>query len=298
MELLSNCHLCPRNCGVNRLIGEKGFCGAGKDVKIARVSLHYFEEPCISGKNGSGTVFFSNCSLRCVFCQNHKISQSTIGKEISIDRLSDIFLELQNKNAHNINLVTPTHYAVQIKEAIEKAKSKGLNIPIVYNSSGYETTSTIKLLKNSIDVYIPDFKYFNNKYALKYSSAPNYFNYAKESINEMISQVGEAKFNEEGLITKGVIIRHMMLPGLLFDSKKIIDYISKNFGDIVYLSIMNQYTPMHNASEYAEINKTLNPKHYDALISYALNKGITKGFIQEEGTSSEEFVPEFDLRGV
>ena len=298
MELLSNCHLCPRNCGVNRLIGEKGFCGAGKDVKIARVSLHYFEEPCISGKNGSGTVFFSNCSLRCVFCQNHKISQSTIGKEISIDRLSDIFLELQNKNAHNINLVTPTHYAVQIKEAIEKAKSKGLNIPIVYNSSGYETTSTIKLLKNSIDVYIPDFKYFNNKYALKYSSAPNYFNYAKESINEMISQVGQAKFNEEGLITKGVIIRHMMLPGLLFDSKKIIDYISKNFGDIVYLSIMNQYTPMHNASEYAEINKTLNPKHYDALISYALNKGITKGFIQEEGTSSEEFVPEFDLRGV
>lgn len=298
MELLQNCNMCPRNCGINRLIGEKGFCKAGKEVSVARVSLHNFEEPCISGEMGSGTVFFSNCSLECVFCQNHEISQEQVGKEISIHRLSDIFIELQNNKAHNINLVTPTHYAVQIKEALKEAKAKGLKIPVIYNSSGYENVSTIKYLEGYIDVYVPDFKYYNNKYAEKYSNADNYFNYAKEAINEMISQVGKTKFDEKGLINKGVIIRHMMLPGLLFDSKKIIDYIYDNYSDQVYLSIMNQYTPMFNASKYPEISKPLNPKHYDALISYALEKGITKGFIQEEGTSSEEFVPEFDLRGV
>ncbi len=298
MDILSNCTLCPRNCGIDRLSGITGFCTAGKNVKLARVSLHHFEEPCISGTQGSGTVFFSNCTLRCVFCQNYKISQQGIGVEITTKRLSETFLGLQQSGAHNINLVTPTHYVPQIIDAIKLARNEGLIVPIIYNSSGYENINTIKSLNGYVDVYVPDLKYFNNKYAIKYSNAPNYFSYAKISIEEMLSQVGEAIFDNDGLIKKGLIIRHLMLPGLLFDSKKIIDYIAESFQDKVYVSIMNQYTPMFNAEKYPEINTPLNSKHYDSLINYALSKGITKGFIQDEGTSSEKFVPDFDLRGV
>jgi putative pyruvate formate lyase activating enzyme len=298
MKTLENCNLCPRNCGVNRLNGQIGFCGASENIKLARVSLHHYEEPCISGQNGSGTVFFSNCSLRCVFCQNHQISQKGFGTEVTIKRLAEIFLELQNSNAHNINLVTPTHYVPQIISAINVSKELGLTIPIIYNSSGYENLETIKMLKGYIDVYVPDLKYWNNKYALKYSNAKNYFSYAKVAIEEMFSQVPNVKFNEAGLITKGLIIRHLMLPGLLFDSKKIIDYINNTYKNNVYISIMNQYTPMFHASNYPEINKTLNSDHYDSLIDYALSKGITNGFIQDSGSSSKEFIPAFDLRGI
>jgi len=298
LYMLKKCALCPRKCSVNRLDGELGFCNASKDIKIAKVSLHQWEEPCISGTLGSGTVFFSNCNLKCVFCQNHTISQEGIGKIVSINRLSEIFLQQQKRGAHNINLVTPTHYVPQIIEALKIAKSRGLNIPILYNSNSYENIDTIKALKGYIDVYLPDLKYYRNKYAIKYSAAPNYFNTASEVITEMVSQVGEAKFNNAGIIQKGVIIRHLMLPGLLFDSKKIIDFIYTTFNDSVYISLMNQYTPMHKAANYSEINKPLNPNHYDALIDYCLNLGITKCFIQENGTSSKAFVPNFDLSQV
>jgi len=293
--MLEKCNLCPRKCSVNRLAGELGFCTSSKDVKIAKVSLHQWEEPCISGTLGSGTVFFSNCNLKCVFCQNHKISDEGAGKTVSINRLSEIFLEQQKRGAHNINLVTPTHYVPQIIEALKLAKSRGLNIPILYNSNAYENIETIKALKGFIDVYLPDLKYYRDKYALKYSKAPNYFNTASQVITEMKSQVGVAKFDDAGIIQKGVIIRHLMLPGLLFDSKKVIDYIYTTFDDSVYISLMNQYTPMHLADKYPEINKPLNPNHYDSLIDYCLSLGITNCFIQESGTSSKDFVPDFNL---
>lgn len=292
-----NCNLCPRNCNVNRVKDEIGFCKSKNTVKIAKVSLHKWEEPCISGTNGSGTIFFSNCNLRCVFCQNHVISNEGLGREISIRKLADIMLSQQEKGAHNINLVTPTQYAIQIIEALKIAKNEGLSIPILYNTNSYENVDTIKKLKGYIDVYLPDLKYFNDKYAKKYSNAPNYFSYASKSINEMVSQVGPNTFDENGIITKGVIIRHMMLPGLLFDSKKIIDYIHKTYKDSVYISIMNQYTPMFNASKFPEINKPLNPKLYDSLIDYALSIGINNAFIQDTGTSSKSFVPDFNMSG-
>lgn len=298
MKLLENCTLCPRACGVNRLEGKRGFCGAGDKVKVARAALHHWEEPCISGKVGSGTVFFSHCTLKCVFCQNYDISQCQSGKEISIERLSYIFLELQEKGALNINLVTPTHFVPQIIEALKLAKSNGLKLPVVYNSSGYETVETIKLLNGYVDVYLPDMKYFNTKYSTKYSKAPEYFSYAKEALDEMVSQVGEPIFNENGIIQKGVVIRHLMLPGLLFDSKKVIDYVHKTFGNKVFISLMNQYTPLEHVKDYPEINKPLNQKHYESLINYSLDIGVENGFIQEEGTAKESFIPAFDYEGI
>lgn len=298
LDMLKNCKLCPRNCGINRLDGNIGFCKSGKNIRVAKVSLHHWEEPCISGDSGSGTVFFSHCNLQCSFCQNHKISTEGAGKEISIERLSEIFLEQQQKSAHNINLVTPTHYVPQIIEALRIAKSKGLTIPVIYNTNSYESIETLKSLKGYIDVYLPDLKYFSNKYSCRYSNSPDYFHHATKAIEEMFSQVGKLKFNNKGLIEKGVIIRHLMLPGLLFDSKKIMDYIYNTFGNSVYISIMNQYTPMPLYNNYPEINKPLNPKHYDALIDYCLSLGIENAFIQENGTCSESFIPSFDLTGV
>lgn len=297
LTTLNNCNVCPRNCGVNRNAGKIGFCKSGGTVKVAKAYGHMWEEPCISGTKGSGTVFFSNCNLRCVFCQNHDISQSNIGKEISIERLSEIFLEQQSRGYHNINLVNPTHYIPQIISALSIAKKNGLTTPIVYNSNGYENIESIKALKEYIDIYIPDLKYFNDKYAIKYSSAPNYFNIASEVIEEMVAQVGSPIFNDD-IMVKGVIIRHLMLPGLLFDSKKIVDYIYKTFGDSVYLSLMNQYTPMFKASEYAEINKPLNPAHYDSLIDYCVDLGYKNAFIQESGTNSTVYIPDFNLQGI
>jgi putative pyruvate formate lyase activating enzyme len=276
----------------------KGFCGSGASAKVARVALHHWEEPCISGDKGSGTVFFSECNLKCVFCQNHSISHKGVGKEVSIERLSEMFLEQQERGAHNVNLVTPTHFIPQIIEAIKLSRSDGLTIPIVYNSNGYESVEAVKALNGYIDIYLPDLKYFDDKYAVKYSHAPDYFNIASKVIEEMFSQVGEPQFDEDGMMKKGVIIRHLMLPGLLFDSKKIIDYIYKTFEHKVYISIMNQYTPVNNVEKFPEINKALNPKHYDSLIDYCLSLGIKNAFIQEEGTVSESFIPEFDLRGV
>ncbi|GKX68650.1 radical SAM protein [Inconstantimicrobium mannanitabidum] len=298
MNLLKNCNLCIRNCNIDRTAGKIGFCRSTDEIVIARAALHQWEEPCISGKNGSGTVFFSNCNFRCVFCQNHEISQEGTGRSVSIERLSEIFLELKSKGAHNINLVTPTHFVPQIIEAIKIARSKGLDLPIVYNTNGYDSIYTIKQLDGFVDVYLPDFKYFDDKYSTKYSSAPNYKENVLKIIGEMLKQVGTPQFDDNGIMLKGVIVRHLMLPGLLFDSKKVIDTLYKNFSDSIFISIMNQYTPLNKACNYPEINKTLNPKHYDSLIDYALSIGVKNGFIQDEGTSDTNFIPPFNYEGV
>jgi len=297
-NLLNKCTLCPRNCNVNRNNNELGFCNMNSKLMVARAALHFWEEPIISGNNGSGTVFFSGCNLKCVFCQNFQISTNNFGKKISIHRLSEIFLELQEKGAHNINLVTPTHFVPQIIEALKISKKNGLVIPIVYNSSGYENQDTIKLLDGYIDIYLPDFKYFDNKYALKYSKCPNYFEYASKSLEEMIKQVGTPKFNDNGILVKGVIVRHMMLPGLLNDSKKIIRYLVDKYNDYIFISIMNQYTPTNNLNKYKEINKTVSKNDYDELINYAVDLGIKNGFMQEGETQKTSFIPEFDTTGV
>lgn len=297
-ELLNSCTLCPRNCKVNRNNNEIGFCGMTNQLMVARAALHYWEEPIISAEKGSGTVFFSGCNLKCVFCQNYQISNNNFGKPISIHRLSEIFLELQEKEANNINLVTPTHFVPLIIEALKIAKAKGLDIPIVYNSSGYENVETIKLLKGYIDIYLPDFKYYDNKYANKYSKCNNYFEAVTSSLNEMIKQVGKPVFNEEGILTKGIIVRHMMIPGLLNDSKKIIHYLVDNYNDDIFISIMNQYTPTNNLTNYQEINKTVNDSEYDELINYAIDLGIKNGFMQEGETQKTSFIPEFDTTGV
>lgn len=298
MKLLEKCNLCMRNCNVNRNKGVKGVCNSTNNIRIARAALHFWEEPCISGENGSGTVFFSNCNLKCVFCQNYEISSEGFGKEITVDRLADIFIELQEKGANNINLVTPTHFVPQIIEALKIAKNNGLDLPIVYNTNSIDTLDTIKALKGYIDVYLPDFKYFEDKYAMKYSKIKGYSKNVIDVIDEMIKQVGAPKFNKDGIIEKGVIVRHLLLPGLLFDSKKVVDAIYNNFGDNVYISLMNQYTPIHNAKMYPEINKSINEKTYDVLIDYALSIGVKNGFIQESGTNSKEFVPDFNNEGV
>lgn len=298
LDLLNQCTLCPRNCKVNRNNGELGFCKASSNIKIARASLHYYEEPCISGENGSGAVFFSNCNLKCVFCQNYNISICNLGKEISINRLSEIFLELQSKGALNINLVTPTHYVPGIIEALKKAKKNGLQIPIVYNTSSYENVETIKLLNNYIDIYLPDFKYFDSYYGLKYSNVKNYFEYASKAIDEMVKQIPNCIFDENGIMKKGIIIRHLILPGLKEDSKKLLKYIYDKYKDKVYISIMNQYTPLDNVKNYKDLNRKLSKEEYEEVIDYAVDLGITKGFIQEGETASESFIPDFNFEGI
>lgn len=291
---LSCCTLCPRNCKVNRNNGELGFCKAGKNIKIAKYSLHYWEEPCISGKNGSGTIFFSCCNLKCIFCQNYDISTNNYGKEISIEEFADICLELQNKKANNINLVTGVMYIPLIKEGLILAKNKGLNIPIVYNSSGYEKVEALKELDGIIDIYLPDFKYFDNKLAINFSKADNYFEIAKNALQEMYRQVGKAKY-KKGIMQKGVIVRHLLLPNHIEDSKKVIKYLYDTYKDNITISIMNQYTPVRKIMNYEELNNTVTEKEYDELINYACDLGITNAFIQEGETYKESFIPDFKI---
>lgn len=293
IDLLNNCRLCPRNCGVDRLSGNPGFCGGGIDVKVARSALHFWEEPCISGTKGSGTVFFSGCTLKCIFCQNHKISRAQMGEEISNECLAELFLEQQENGALNINLVTPTHYAVQIIEALDIAKSRGLKIPIVYNTSGYEKYETIKALDGYIDIYLPDFKYFSDKYAISYSNAPKYFEYASKSLEEMVRQTGSVKFDSDGIALTGTIVRHLMLPGLLFDSKKVLDYLYHTFSDDIYISIMNQYTPIKGANLPLNLQKKVSWEYYNCLLDYAVNIGIKNAYVQDKETADESFIPEF-----
>lgn len=289
---LDCCNICPRNCKVNRNNNELGFCKAGNKIKIARYSLHFWEEPCISGEAGSGTIFFSGCNLKCIFCQNYDISFKNTGKEISIERFADICLELQEKGALNINLVTPTIYIPLIKEGIILAKKKGLNIPIVYNTSGYEEVKSLKELDGLIDIYLPDFKYFDNELARKFSNAPNYFEVSSLALKEMYRQVGTPVF-ENDIMKKGVIVRHLLLPKHIDDSKKVIKYLYDTYKDSIYISIMNQFTPVRKINEYKELNETVEESEYDELINYALDIGIEKAFIQEGETCKESFIPDF-----
>lgn len=289
---LESCNICPRNCNVNRNSNELGFCKAGNKIKIARYSLHFWEEPCISGSNGSGTIFFSGCNLKCIFCQNYDISFNNSGKEITIERFSDICLELQGKGALNINLVTPTIYIPLIKEGLILAKKKGLNIPIVYNTSGYESVSSLKELEGLIDIYLPDFKYFDNELAKKFSSTPDYFDIATLALKEMYRQVGKPAL-KNNIMKKGVIVRHLLLPKHVDDSKKVIKYLYDTYKDNIYISIMNQYTPVRNIDKYNELNKTVEDSEYDELINYALDIGIKNAFIQEGETCKESFIPDF-----
>lgn len=294
MNILKNCNLCPRNCLVNRY--EKvGYCKAKAKIKIALSSLHMWEEPVISGNSGSGTIFFSNCNLGCIFCQNRKI-RNGYGREISIDKFSKICLSLQDKGANNINLVTPTHYVPLIKKGLEKAKRDGLVIPIVYNTSSYENESTIEYMNGNIDIYLADLKYYDDKYAKKYSNCPNYFITATRAINKMFNQVGNPVIHN-GLMKKGVIVRVLLLPGLLNDAKMIIKYLYDTYGNNIYISIMNQYTPIDKYI-YEELNHKVSDSEYDELVNYAYDIGVRNAFIQEGDTQKESFIPDFDLSNV
>ena len=292
MNLLKECRLCPRNCGVNRY--EKvGICNASNKLKVSHYSLHHWEEPVISGVNGSGTVFFSYCNLKCIFCQNKKISSGGYGKIITNKRLSEIFLELQDKGAHNINLVTPTHFVPQIITSLKSAKDDGLKIPIVYNTSGYEKVDTLKLLNGLIDIYLTDFKYFDNELARNYSNCPNYFEVVTKAIDEMYNQVGVPIF-ENSLMKKGIIIRILLLPGHKEDVKNILRFIYEKYKDNVVISIMNQYTPVTKSLVYPNLNWTVTENEYLDVVNFACDLGITNAFIQEGGTALESFIPDFD----
>ena len=301
--MLDKCELCPRACKVNRLNGELGFCKASDKVKVALVSTHYFEEPCISGElgenqKGSGTIFFSNCNLRCMFCQNYEISHKGKGVEITTDRLAEIMIEQQERGVNNINLVTPTIYVYQIIEAIKKAKAMGLHIPIVYNTCAYETVETIKMLDGLIDIYLPDLKYFADNIAIKYSMAPHYFENASEVIKEMQRQVGENVFDENGIMQKGMIIRHLILPNHLQNTKHVLKWIKENLPEGTYVSVMAQYFPTYKAKEDESISRKINQKEYDEIEAYLSELDLENGYIQELGKHEEEYVPNFDLSNI
>lgn len=291
------CNLCPRNCNVDRNISV-GYCKMSEEIKVSRAALHMWEEPCISGENGSGTVFFSGCNMGCVYCQNQDISHLGFGKTITLERLSDIYIELQNQNANNINLVTPTHYSEKIAKSIIMAKEKGLKIPVIYNTSSYEKTQAIENLNGLVDVYLPDFKYIDEDIAKKYSACYNYPQIAKKAIDTMIKQVGECVFDDNGIIQKGVIVRVLVLPGQIQQAKKIIEYLYNTYKDSIYISIMSQYTPCTNLDKYPEINRKITQQEYDEVVDFAVDIGLENGFIQEGESASESFIPPFNLYGV
>ncbi len=330
------CRICPRGCGVDRSKGARGFCGETDGIRVARAALHFWEEPCISGKNGSGTVFFSGCPLRCVYCQNREIAHGHSGKEISMERLAEIFLHLQEQGANNINLVTPTHFVPQIVKALERAKAQGLRLPIVYNTGSYECVETLQRLEGLVDIYLPDLKYVDNRLGLRYSQAADYFAVASRAIAEMVRQVGEARFYgetecqvgeawfggetarqvgearfyeeaahqededpvEDELMSRGVIVRHLVLPGCSEDSKAVVRYLYETYGDGIYISIMNQFTPLADPDRYPELGRKVTSEEYDAVVDYAIELGVEHGFIQEGDTARESFIPAFDLEGV
>lgn len=336
---MESCVLCPRKCKVNRNQGEMGVCGQTANIKVARAELHMWEEPCISGSKGSGNVFFSGCSLHCVFCQNHNIANGEAGKEITIDRLAEIFLELQEKGANNINLVTAGQFVPQMVEALKIAKGKGLHLPVVYNTSSYESVETLKLLDGYVDIYLPDLKYVDKELSKRYSHGEDYFQRAKEAIEEMVRQTGEMEFVVEGSIdwkvakpereravgkatavererigieeyqirseqgeelvmTRGVIVRHLILPGCVEDSKKVLEYLLGQYGNQIFISIMNQYTPLPHVAEYPELNRKVTREEYEEVVDYAVELGIENGFVQEGEAAAESFIPEFDGSGV
>lgn len=296
---MGGCSLCPRECRARREAGETGVCGVfGGGILAARAALHMWEEPCISGERGSGTVFFSGCPLRCAYCQNYRISGAEAGKRISEERLSEIFLELQEKGAANINLVTPTHYTPGIIRAVEAARDHGLSIPVVYNCSGYEKTETLRTLEGIVDVYLTDFKYMEEEAAARYSHAPDYPEVAAAALAEMVRQAGKAEFDENGMMERGVIVRHLLLPGHLKNAKAVVKYVYETYGDQVYLSLMNQYTPVSHLEKWPELSRRVTRREYERLVDYALSLGVENGFIQEGETAKESFIPEFDGEGL
>lgn len=295
-DMGSGCRICPRKCGANRETGV-GFCGGGKRIRVARAALHHWEEPCVSGVRGSGTVFFSGCPLKCCFCQNHQISAQNFGREISVERLAKIFVELQDQGAHNINLVNPTHYAPWIAAALRDAKPL-LHIPIICNSGGYESDDTLGLFDGLIDAYLPDFKYMDAARAERYSGAGDYPKIAAAAILEMYRQVGDLRFSPDGMVQKGVIVRHLALPKGGRDSEAILDWIAQNFsGNKVYLSLMSQFTPSHRCYEFPEINRRISSFEYGRLVKYAASLGLN-GYMQERSAAKEEYTPKFDLSGL
>lgn len=298
MNKYENCLLCPRKCGINRAAGQTGVCGVSAEIRVARAALHYWEEPCISGEKGSGAVFFSGCSLHCVFCQNREISDGKVGKVISKERLRDIFLELKAKGANNINLVTPGQYIPDIVWAVRDARRYGMELPIVYNTSGYENADELKQLEGIVDVYLPDFKYMDSALSAKYSRAKDYPSVAKQAISEMVrQQPGVVIDDATGLIQKGVIVRQLLLPGHVNDAKAILKYLHDTYQDSIYISMMSQFTPIA-LKDYPEINRTVTRREYERLIDYAIKIGITNAFIQEGNVAKDSFIPAFDCEGV
>lgn len=298
MNKYENCLLCPRKCGINRSTGQTGVCGVSAEIRVARAALHYWEEPCISGEKGSGAVFFSGCSLHCVFCQNREISDGKAGKVISKERLSDIFLELKAKGANNINLVTPGQYIPDIVWAVNDARRRGMKLPIVYNTSGYENVTELKLLEGIVDVYLPDFKYMDSALSAKYSRAKDYPSVAKQAISEMVRQQPRVVIDDAtGLIQKGVIVRQLLLPGHVNDAKAILKYLHDTYQNSIYISMMSQFTPIA-LKDYPEINRTVTGREYERLIDYAIKIGITNAFIQEGNVAKDSFIPAFDCEGV
>ena len=298
-HLMEDCTLCPRACHVNRLQGQTGYCGQTADIMAARASLHYWEEPCISGTSGSGTVFFSGCNLRCVFCQNHNIAIGKAGRIITPEHLMEIYLQLQDQGANNINLVTPTHFLPQIVLSLEAARKQGLHIPVVYNTGSYESPDALRHLEGLVDIYLPDLKYFSAELSAAYSHAPDYFETACAAIAEMYRQVGDPVIDPStGLMQQGVIVRHLILPGQTKDSKKILRYLHETYGNHIYISIMNQYTPLPQTADIKELNRTVTPEEYDRVLRFAERIGIEQGFRQEGSAASESFIPEFDERGL
>ena len=294
LELLEKCAICPHNCGINRLNNQIGRCKSKDTVKVALYSTHNFEEPCISGKKGSGTVFFSNCNMNCVFCQNYEISQKGIGKEISIEELADIFIKQQKKDVENINLVTPTSYVPQIIEAIKIARGNGLKLPIVYNTNGYEKVETLKMLDGFVDIYLPDFKYSDNELGKRLSKVDNYFEIATEALKEMYRQTGKAVFNDKGIMQRGMIIRHLVLPNHILNSRRVLKWINENMHD-VYVSVMAQYFPTYKAKEIDDINRKLTKEEYGQIENYLYRLDLENGYIQELGEHEEEYVPNWEF---
>lgn len=309
IESQERCMLCPRACGVNRKSGTAGACGvAGNEIYVARAALHMWEEPCISGNTGSGAVFFSGCPLKCIYCQNYTIAHAEQGRPVTLQRLADIFLELQEKQANNINLVTPTHYTPEIIEAVKLARRKGLKLPVVYNCSGYETVETLRMLDGIVDIYLTDFKYMEPELAKRYSHAEDYPEVAKAALDEMVRQITSvlsssdlqepAVFNEQGIMQKGIIIRHLLLPNHLKNAKAVVKYVYEAYGNQVYISLMNQYTPLPQVADIPELNRKVTKREYEALVDYAISLGLEYGFVQEGGTAEESFIPAFDGEGV
>ena len=294
VKLLEKCTICPHNCGINRLNNQIGRCKSKNIVKIALYSTHNFEEPCISGKKGSGTVFFSNCNMNCVFCQNYEISQQGKGREISIDELASIFIKQQEKDVENINLVTPTSYVPQIIEAIKIARNDGLKLPIVYNTNGYEKVETLKMLEGYIDIYLPDFKYSDNELAKRLSKVDNYFEIVTEALKEMYRQTGKSIFNDDGIMQKGMIIRHLVLPNHLVNSRKVLKWLNDNMND-VFVSVMAQYFPTYKAKELEDINRKLTKEEYEQIENYLYRLDLENGYIQELGEHEEEYVPKWEI---